>query len=169
MFEKRMRAYFAAPLFNAMERRRNLEIVERIEAWLEVFLPQRDGGLLTKLVNEGVPVDSAERLVFETDLRAISAADVVVSVLDGAHIDEGVAFEVGFAYALGKPCVGLQTDARRQLPTGNNPMLNKSLTAVFQAEHEMFDWLQDFAEGRTTQANRLELMLHQLYGQPIAD
>ncbi|QDP23947.1 nucleoside 2-deoxyribosyltransferase [Bradyrhizobium cosmicum] len=164
-----MRAYFAAPLFNAMERRHNLEIVEHIEAWLKVFLPQRDGGLLTKLVNEGMPVDAAERLVFETDLRAIAAADVVVTVLDGAHIDEGVAFEVGFAYALGKPCVGLQTDARRQLPTGNNPMLSKSLTAVFQAEHDLYNWLQDFAAGRTTRTDRFELMSHQLYGQPTAD
>jgi nucleoside 2-deoxyribosyltransferase len=169
MIDRRVRAYFAAPLFNEMERRHNVEIVERIERWLDVFLPQRDGGLLTKLVNEGLSVDAAERRVFEADLHAIAAADVIVSVLDGAHIDEGVAFEVGFAYALGKPCVGLQTDARRQLPTGNNPMLSKSLTAVFQGEHDLLDWLRDFAASGSTRINRLDLTAHQLYARPMGD
>ena len=62
---KRMSAYFAAPLFNEMERRHNSEVVERVENYLDVFLPQRDGGLLAKLVNEGLSVDAAERKIFE--------------------------------------------------------------------------------------------------------
>ena len=74
---------------------------------------------------------------------------MVISVLDGAHIDEGVAFEVGFAFALGKPCVGLQTDTRRQLPTGNNPMLNRSLSPIFQTQQHLLEWVQHFVESQS--------------------
>jgi nucleoside 2-deoxyribosyltransferase len=159
-----MRAYFAAPLFNEMERRYNLEVVERIENCLDVFLPQRDGGLLVKLVNEGLSVDAAERSIFEKDLSAIEAADIVISVLDGAHIDEGVAFELGFAFALGKPCVGLQTDARRQLPTGNNPMLNRSLSPIFQTQDHLLEWLQHFVANQSRGLNRQRVVLETHHG-----
>lgn len=141
---RRMRSYFAAPLFNEMERRHNLEIVGQVEKFMDVFLPQRDGGLLVKLVNQGLPVAAAEQSIFEKDLAAIEAADVAIAVLDGAHVDEGVAFEIGFAFALGKPCVGLQTDARRQLPTGNNPMLNKSLSCICHTQEHLLEWLRHF-------------------------
>jgi nucleoside 2-deoxyribosyltransferase len=139
-----MRSYFAAPLFNDMERRHNREVVEKIERLMDVFLPQRDGGLLVKLVSQGISVAAAEQSIFEKDLAAIENADLVVAVLDGAHVDEGVAFEIGFAFALGKQCVGLQTDARRQLPTGNNPMLSKSLSAVCHTQDHLIEWLGDF-------------------------
>ena len=140
----RIRSYFAAPLFNDMERRYNLEIVSEIEKHMDVFLPQRDGGLLVKLVNEGVPVQVAEQRIFEKDLAAIEEASVVIAILDGSHIDEGVAFEVGYGFAMGKPCVGLQTDARRVLPTGNNPMLARSLSTICQTPEHLVEWLRFF-------------------------
>ncbi|MCK6451499.1 MAG: hypothetical protein L6R19_11675 [Alphaproteobacteria bacterium] len=37
---------------------------------------------------------------------------------------------MGSMFALGKPCVGLQTDVRRALPSGNNPMIGQSLAAI---------------------------------------
>lgn len=148
---RRLGTYFAAPLFNEMERKYNQELTKEIEKFMDVFLPQRDGGLLVKLVNEGTPVHLAEQKIFEGDLAAIEAADVAIAILDGAHIDEGVAFEIGYAYALGKPCVGLQTDARRALPTGNNPMLNRSLDFICQSPAHLVDWLKCFVEeGRKT-------------------
>jgi nucleoside 2-deoxyribosyltransferase len=141
---ERMRSYFAAPLFNEMERRYNSEIVGEIEKFMNVFLPQRDGGLLVKLVNEGMPIQAAEQKVFEKDLAAIESADLIIAVLDGSHVDEGVAFEIGYAFALGKPCVGLQTDARRLLPTGNNPMIGRSLSFVCLSPQHLFEWVQHF-------------------------
>jgi nucleoside 2-deoxyribosyltransferase len=44
-----------------------------------------------------------------TELRA---ADAVLAVLDGADVDSGVAAEVGYASAIGKPVVGIRTDER---------------------------------------------------------
>ena len=37
------------------------------------------------------------------DRAAIDACDVVVALLDGAQVDDGTAWEIGYAYAKGKP------------------------------------------------------------------
>ena len=44
-----------------------------------------------------------------TELRASHA---VLAVLDGSDVDSGVAAEVGYASAIGKPVVGIRTDER---------------------------------------------------------
>jgi nucleoside 2-deoxyribosyltransferase len=49
--------------------------------------------------------------------EAIRAATGVLAVLDGTDVDSGTASEVGFAFALGLPIVGLRTDLRA---TGDN-------------------------------------------------
>jgi hypothetical protein len=36
---------------------------------------------------------------------------------------KGVASEIGYMKGVRKSCVGLQTDVRRALPPGNNPMI----------------------------------------------
>jgi len=126
-----LRAYFAAPLFNERERTFNKALVERLEAHIYVFLPHRDGSLLVDMLAFGVPQPTAERRVFEQDCDAMRSADVLIALLDGAHIDEGVAFEVGFMRALGKLCIGLQTDIRRALPSGNNPMIAQGLHEIY--------------------------------------
>lgn len=118
-----MKAYLASPLFNARERGFNEELERRLAGVLDVFLPQRDGALLTRLVAGGCDVETGRRIVFERDTRAIEEADVVVAVLDGRTVDEGVAFELGFALALGKPCIAFKSDDRAMLPTGDNPMI----------------------------------------------
>lgn len=136
-----MLVYFAAPLFNENEREFNRRLVDRIEPHVEVFLPQRDGSLLADMVQAGVNVEVAERRIFEQDQQAMGRSNLLIAVLDGAHIDEGVAFEIGFSSALGCVCVGLQTDVRRALPTGNNPMIGGSLKHVFSTSEELSDWV----------------------------
>jgi nucleoside 2-deoxyribosyltransferase len=125
-----LRAYFAAPLFNERERTFNKWVVEQLERHVSVFLPHRDGSLLVNMLAAGVPRLVAERRVFQQDCGAMQSADVLIAVLDGAHIDEGVAFEIGFMHALGKLCIGLQTDVRRALPSGNNPMITQGLDEI---------------------------------------
>jgi nucleoside 2-deoxyribosyltransferase len=117
------RVYLAAPLFNDMERSFNARLAELIASMTEVFLPQRDGKLLRDLVRDGMPHSAARQLVFEADINAIRCCDCLVAVLDGRTIDEGVAFEIGFARALGKLCLGLKTDDRALLASGDNPMI----------------------------------------------
>lgn len=135
--------YLAAPLFNDRERAYNAALAAAIEPVCPVFLPQRDGALLVDMLAAGVPLSVAERRVFLQDCAAMKAAPILVAVLDGAHVDEGVAFEIGFMAALGKVCVGLQSDVRRALPSGNNPMLQCSLESVFASQGELLSWLKD--------------------------
>ena len=117
------KVYLAAPLFNPIERDFNYKLTELMENCAIVFLPQRDGALLTNLIASGVSLEASRRQVFEADVRALRECHVVVAVLDGRTIDEGVAFEVGYASALGKICVSYKSDDRVMLPTGDNPML----------------------------------------------
>ncbi len=119
----KLRAYLAAPLFNDMEREFNSAIEGLLAPYVDVFLPQRDGKLLKKLIAAGRPILEARALVFQQDVNAIANADILIAILDGRTVDEGVAFELGYARALGKSCIGLKTDDRAMLPTGDNPMI----------------------------------------------
>lgn len=151
---RKPRVYLAAPLFNERERRFNDELATALERECEVFLPQRDGLLLADLLRHGVPPDIAETRIFERDRSALLACDLLVAVLDGAHVDEGVAFEIGFAHARGAECVGLQTDVRRALPSGNNPMLAQSLTAVLSRPGDLLAYVSELV--RTSGTLRVE-------------
>lgn len=68
---------------------------------------------------------------------------MLIAVLDGAHIDEGVAFEIGFANARGCLCLGLQTDTRRALPSGNNPMIGRALSSIFATPDQLIAYVAD--------------------------
>ncbi|UFH58392.1 nucleoside 2-deoxyribosyltransferase [Sulfurovum mangrovi] len=137
--------YLAAPLFNKQERMYNKSIKNLLISRYEVYLPQEDGLLLKNLLDEGIELNIAERKIFSADIAAMKNCDILLSILDGAHIDEGVAFEIGYMYALDKKCIGLQTDTRRQLPSGNNPMISMSLDKIFDNAEDVIDWLEGLA------------------------
>lgn len=137
-----MRIYLAAPLFNDMERGFNLRMTEQLEPFSTVFLPQRDGLLMRDLVRNGMALASARRLVYEADINALRQCDCVVAVLDGRTVDEGVAFEIGFARALGKSCVGLKTDDRALLSSGDNPMVLAGCDVVLGSILEVVAYLK---------------------------
>lgn len=54
----------------------------------------------------------ANEAVGRENEQAIRAAAGVLAVLDGTDVDSGTASEIGFAFALGLPIVGLRTDVR---------------------------------------------------------
>lgn len=140
------KAYLAAPLFNDRERDFNALLAEHLGNHLDIFLPQRDGLLLAELLADGVAVEIAETRIFERDRQALNECDLLIAVLDGAHIDEGVAFEIGFAHARGVLCLGLQTDVRRALPSGNNPMIGQALSCIFETMEGMLLYVaEEFA------------------------
>ena len=134
--------YLAAPLFSVAEQTFNSSLERQLSPWFEVFLPQRDGLLFTELVAKGDTIDSARQIIFRGDIAAIRRSEVFLVVLDGRTVDEGASFELGFAYALGKTCLGLQTDPRRLLPMGNNPMIDSALSRVFNSTNDLIQWLQ---------------------------
>jgi nucleoside 2-deoxyribosyltransferase len=83
--------------------------------------------------------------IFEKDCDAIRESDLLVAVLDGRSIDEGVCFELGYSFSRGITCVGLQTDPRRMIQGENNPMIEECLTECFSTEDALISWIQDFA------------------------
>jgi nucleoside 2-deoxyribosyltransferase len=137
--------YFAAPLFNDMERSFNKAIAQHLASFFDVFLPQQDGGLMVDMVRDGTRPAEAARTVFRMDIDALNKCNVLLIVLDGRTIDEGAAFELGYAFALGKTCVGLQTDVRRLLTSGNNPMIACSLHHLFQDLDELLTWARQYS------------------------
>jgi nucleoside 2-deoxyribosyltransferase len=142
------RLYLAAPLFSVAEREFNIKLRNELLPIVDVYLPQEDGGLFVEMVKQGMPVAKAAQRVFTGDLGAIDASDYVLVVMDGRAIDEGAAFELGYASAQQKTCVGLQTDMRRLLPIGNNPMITGALIHKFEDVQTLCAWLAVDAQQR---------------------
>ena len=138
------RIYIAAPLFSAAEKMFNSELKTALSPHFQVFLPQEDGMLMVELIARGVTASDASKCVFKGDIQAIAAVDAVVAVLDGRSIDEGAAFELGYAFAIGKTCVALQTDTRRLASFGNNPMIDGCLSLTFATVRDLTEWAMDF-------------------------
>ena len=136
----RPRVYLAAPLFSDAERTFNARVTELLEEIAEVYLPQRDGGLMSEMIASGTSADVAALHVFRRDIDAIRHADMIIAILDGRAIDEGVALELGVAFALEKRSVGLQTDSRRLAALGNNPMISGALERVFVSVDSLLEW-----------------------------
>jgi nucleoside 2-deoxyribosyltransferase len=137
----RPKVYLAAPLFSDAERTFNSCLAGKLEAWLDVYLPQRDGGLMSEMLRSGLSIDVAASRVFRRDLDAIRQSHFLIAVLDGRTIDEGVAFELGIAFSSAKRCIGLQTDSRRLASWGNNPMISGALETVFSSSERLLAWI----------------------------
>src|SRR5919201_1728043 len=108
-----MQVYFAGPLFTPYERAFIDECTARLRAEeIDVFVPHE---------NALASGDISAATIFAKDWAALSKANAVVALLDGAMVDDGTACEIGIFYALmqGDPAkkgiVGLLTDLRSTL------------------------------------------------------
>jgi len=106
----RYRIYLAAPLFSQAERTYNRGLARALaDHCFEVYLPQEKSDK-----NDTCGRDSdTTRRIYEDNLAAIRSADLLVAVCDGADTVSGVAWEMGYAAALGIPVVAIRTDFRR--------------------------------------------------------
>ena len=137
---RRKMIYLAGPLFSLSEKMENDRLCRALERWCDVFLPQRDGELVPHLIQQGLSGQDAYRVVFERDVTVLRTCDALVINLDGRVVDEGAAFELGFAHALGKHCVGYRTDVRVLLPWGLNPMVTVPLSEIFTCIETLETW-----------------------------
>ncbi len=98
--------YLAAPLFSEAECDFNRKLRdELINAGFKVFLPQEDSNNVKDILDR-------QKIIFNKNLKGIENSDILVAVIDGADIDSGTAWEIGFAFAKGKPVLGLRSDFR---------------------------------------------------------
>ncbi len=115
----RYRVYLAAPLFSEAERVFNASVAELLRTNLfEVYVPQDDGDD-TEMRDAG-----AQERLFVSNKTSLENSDLVVAIIDGADADSGTAWEMGYAFALGKPVIALRTDFRR---VGHNEQVNLML------------------------------------------
>ncbi|RXE56791.1 nucleoside 2-deoxyribosyltransferase [Methanoculleus taiwanensis] len=126
----RHRIYLAGPLFTEAELAYNLVLYDLLTRHLfDVYLPQEVGD------NSSCRDREEHRAIFDRHVRALREADIVVAVCDGADADSGTAWEMGYAYALGKPVIVLRTDFRM---AGRhecvNLMLEESAVVVLKKE-----------------------------------
>ena len=120
--------YFAAPLFNQGEKDYNLVLTKLLEDHgYQVFLPQRDGYLAAELT--GKTEEELTEMIFDKVMKA----DICFVNLDGRAPDEGACVELGIAYANGKKCYAVKTDARSvEYGMDINPMITGCCTKVFK-------------------------------------
>src|SRR2546430_14074542 len=151
---RKARLYFAAPLFSEAERQFNEALADKLRTLFDVYLPQADGGLVSEIVKRGTEFNDAFVTVFNLDVIEIRKCDVFLIVLDGRAVDEGAAFELGYATALGKMCIGLQTDPRRAIGSRNNPMIDCALKYVFTGVDALVEWSNEFVNQNRAAGDR---------------
>ncbi len=132
-----MRIYQAGPLFSEAERNWHRELRSRLVhagylvTWpYELFTPQE-----IQYWGEAAP-----RKIMEACRDALDGCDVVVALLDGTQVDDGTAWEIGYAHARGKVVVGIRTDFRQAGDTRYsvvNAMIEGSCKAIVRDVDEL--------------------------------
>ncbi len=129
-----MRIYQAGPLFTAAEIRWHREFKQQLAAaGHDVRWP---GDFFTPQDIETLGAD-APKIIMQKDRAAIDNCEVVVALLDGAQVDDGTAWEIGYAYAKGVPVIGIRTDFRNAGDTQNgrvNAMIEGSCVSIEEDE-----------------------------------
>lgn len=121
-----MKIYLAGPFFNKRER----IIINRVYKTLKlkgltVFAP------MEHFVENGENMSNEKwgKAVFQMDVKAIDECDAVVCVYYGMYSDTGTAWELGYAFAKGKPVilVHVNRDKITSVMTANGAMCNLTL------------------------------------------
>jgi nucleoside 2-deoxyribosyltransferase len=132
----------AAPLFTEAERLFNVAVASRLrDESHEVYLPQC----------ETPAIEGAGRTttIFRANLAALATADAIVAICDGPQVDDGTAWEIGYAYGRTIPVYALRTDTRvvHQADERINLMILESLNELSPAVEQLIHTLR-YAENR---------------------
>ena len=128
------KVYIAGPLFDDHERsylEKISKILERNS--FETFLPHRDAGLV-----EGEFTMKTKRIIFDTDMKYLKSADIVVALLTGRDVDSGTSAEIGYAHALNKKLIGINAN--------NIKVLNNFIWGLFKYGENIVESLEDFED-----------------------
>lgn len=134
-----MKIYFANALFSHADFNYNAQLAAQIRRALpdvDMYVPQENSAIN----NKEAYADS--KMIAEADTKRLLSADLMIAILDGPVIDNGVASEIGVAYAAKIPILGLYTDSRR-LGAANQ----QKLGALQQVAENQFHYLNLYTTG----------------------
>jgi nucleoside 2-deoxyribosyltransferase len=126
-----MRIYLASPFFNDEENKHVDEVATllRLEGHT-VFNPKEN-----QLEQHEFGTRAWRTDVYRNDINHIKWCDAIVAILKDNYDDTGTAFEVGYAYAIGKP-VYIYNPSKNTL----NLMITDSLHAYFETLPEIAEY-----------------------------
>ncbi len=132
-----MKVYIAEPLFTPGERKYAEEIDELVRnLGFDTYLPHRDAGVFERS-------KSSSRTFFENDLKELKECAFVVAILNGTDVDSGTAWEIGYAYAMGKPVYGILEDTRKPNLDLLNPMIVNSIVKIALNKYKLKTTLKE--------------------------
>ena len=106
---RQVKMYFANGLFNEADRDYNMKIYNRLKEEfglrLDIYLPQ-----LNDAINDKQAYADAQ-MIANADYEELENSEILLAIIDTE--DAGVALEIGLAYEMGIPIVGLYTDVRQ--------------------------------------------------------
>ena len=134
-----MKIYFANALFSQAELNYNAQLaakIRQLDQTIDLYLPQENDSINDKKAY----ADS--KMIAQADTEKLLASDLMVAVLDGLSIDNGVASEIGVAYAKEIPIIGLYTDTRQQGSSNQ-----QKLQALGQIAENQFHYVNLYTTG----------------------
>lgn len=134
-----MKIYFANALFSQADINYNAQLaaqIRNLSPQIELYLPQENNDINDKQAY----ADS--KMIAQADTEKLLASDLVIAILDGNTIDNGVASEIGVAYAQKIPIIGLYTDTRQQGASNQ-----QKLAALNQVAENQFHYVNLYTTG----------------------
>ena len=130
------KVYLAAPLFSEGECVFNRLLRDEIKkTGFTVFLPQEDS-------NNKIDTKNRQEIIFKKNMTALEDSDIIVAVIDGADIDSGTAWEIGYAFSRGKSILGLRTDFRTLGIEGTVNLMIERSVVLCSGIRELLDQLK---------------------------
>jgi nucleoside 2-deoxyribosyltransferase len=128
-----MRVYLAGPLFTMAERRFMAHLRD-LAGGLSGVAASWPGDFFVDDDLETMGAKAKEH-IFRGCVVGLEGCDLVAAVLDGSQVDDGTAWEIGYAFAKGIPVWGLRTDFRSGGDTAHslvNCMIECSCDKMFR-------------------------------------
>jgi nucleoside 2-deoxyribosyltransferase len=128
--------YLAGPLFSEAERGWNksfsaelMKSFEKQEPDAKILLPQE---FCAPLIADNEPLTFQTATKIHTYcLLHLDLSKVVIAVINGSQVDDGTAFEIGYAYAQKIPIIGIRSDFRPGEWAGCNIMISRSCNRIY--------------------------------------
>lgn len=130
---KKKLIYLAGPLFTHAEVEYNCKLRDMLlKKGFSVFLPQEDAeDALEEREKQN------QECIFKKCVEGLDNSDLIIAILDGVDVDSGTAWEIGYAYAKGKPVIGLRTDFRSLSDGIVNLMVEMAIVGLARDEEEL--------------------------------